>query len=457
MGTSASARKRIDLILDAGSFMELGANIVARSTDFNQGEEKAPSDGVVTGYGTVEGRPVYVYSQEAKTLGGSFAEMHASKILRIYEMAQKTGAPIIGLIDCAGLRLQEGADALHSFGKIYKAQSKAKGCIPQIAGIFGPCGGGMTLVPALCDFTFVQDQAAVFINPPAARPIESERVDIVSALNNNPAGDSLSDGRGKESEICESIKTLLSYLPLSAEDIIPSVPCSDDLNRLSFGLENAGKDPLHVINQVADSGSVFLLGEGRAVNALTCFARFNGRTVGVIANRGDYITASACEKMAEFADFCDAFGIALLTLTNAKGFMPDNCEEGILPKSAAYLLSVLASSSVPKVNVITGDAIGSAYTVMNSKGLGADFVFAWENAKVQVMPEAEAVQILYADQLADAADKKSFLLHRAQEYIQQAGTAGFVSRGYVERVISPADTRKYIIGAFEILSGILES
>ena len=457
MGSSAAAKKRIDLILDAGSFMELGENIVARSTDFNMGSGKEPSDGVLTGYGTVDGRPIYIYSQESKVLGGSLAEMHASKILRVYEMAKKSGFPIVGLIDCSGLRLQEGADALNSFGKIYKAQAQAKGNIPQITGIFGTCGGGMTFVPALSDFTFIQDEAAVFVNPAAARPIEADRVDMILALNNNPAGDSIADGRGNENEICESIRTLLSYLPLSSQEMAPMTPCMDDLNRPGQGLDDAKDDPMAIISEIVDDGSLFELSKNRASDAITCFARFNGRSVGVIANSGNgYISSSACEKMAEFADFCDAFGIAILTLTNAKGFAADNSEENSLPASVAYLLNVFASSDVPKVNVITGDAIGTAYTVMNSKGLGADFVFAWTNARVQVMPEMDAVQILYSDELSKAPDKNLFLSKKAKEYKEKAGTISFVSRGYIEKVIAPSDTRKYVIGALEMLSGKLE-
>jgi methylmalonyl-CoA decarboxylase subunit alpha len=453
METPAAARKRIDLILDAGSFMELGGHVVARNTDFTMGEGKSPSDGVVSGYGTVEGRPVYIYSQEPKSLGGSLAEMHAAKILRVYEMAQKSGTPVIGLIDCSGLRIQEGADALDAFGKIYKVQTQVKGMIPQIAGIFGTCGGGMALVPALCDFTFVQDQASVFINPAATRPIEGERVDILSALNNNPAGESLADGRGTEGEICESIKNLLSYLPLSFEDNIPVVDCMDDLNRAGYDLDSAATTPDEMIEQIADAGSVFMLGENKEKDAITCFVRLNGRTVGVMANRGDgYITAAACEKIAKFADFCDAFGIAILTLTDAKGFAFSNEQESLLPAAAAYLVSVFSSACVPKVNVIVRNAFGSAYTVMNSKGLGADFVFAWENAKAQVMPEAEASQILYSREMEAVQDKKAFLAQKAQEYVQQAGTASFVSRGYIEKIIKPEDTRKYVIGAFEMLS-----
>jgi acetyl-CoA carboxylase carboxyltransferase component len=453
MGTTASAKRRIDLILDAGSFMELGENVVARSTDFNFGESKMPSDGILTGYGTLEGRPVYIYSQDIKVLGGSLAEMHASKILRIYEMAKKSGAPVIGLIDCEGLRLQEGADALNSFGRIYKAQTQAKGVIPQITAIFDHCGGGMTFVAALSDFVFVQNDASVFVNPAATRSVDVDRADMILALNNNPAGETLSDGRGDENDICESIRNLISYLPLSFQDIVPEVFCEDDLNRALNQTGSMEQDVLELVSQIADLGSVFEVAKMQAKDAVTCFARFNGRTVGVLANSGDgYLTSAACEKMAEFADFCAAFNLPILTLTNAKGFSTENKEEMMMPKSAAYLLSVFASATVPKVNVIIGEALGNAYTVMNSKGLGADFVFAWENAKIQVMPEEEAAQILYADELSKASNKRAFLVEKAEEYRKQGGVGAFLSRGYIEKVIAPVDTRKYIIGALEILS-----
>lgn len=453
MGTTASARKRIDLILDAGSFMELGERVVARSTDFTFGEGKIPSDGILTGYGTLDGRPVYIYSQDIKALGGSLAEMHASKILRIYEMAKKSGAPVIGLIDCAGLRLQEGADALNAFGEIYKAQTQAKGIIPQIAGIFNHCGGGMTFVAALSDFVFVQNDASVFVNPAATRSIEVDRADIILALNNNPAGEALSDGRGDENDICENIRTLISYLPLSFQDSSPEVFCEDDLNRPVFQPDYKEQGKLELISQIADGESVFEVGKLRANDAITCFVRFNGKTVGVLANNGDgFLTSAACDKMAEFADFCDAFNIPIVTLTDVKGFASENEEEITMPRSAAYLLSVFASATVPKINVIVAEALGNAYTVMNSKGLSADFVFAWTNAKIQVMPEDEAVRILYGEELSKAADKKSFLAEKSEEYIKQGGVDAFLSRGYIEKVIAPVDTRKYIIGALEILS-----
>lgn len=453
MGTTASAKKRIHLILDAGSFMELGENVLARSTDFNFGEGKIPSDGIMTGYGTVDGRPLYIYSQDITVLGGSLAEMHASKILRIYEMAEKSGTPVIGLIDCMGLRLQEGADALHAFGKIYRAQTRAKGMIPQVTGIFGDCGGGMTFVSALSDFIFVQKDAKVFVNPAATRSMGMDKVDMVSALNNNPAAENLSDGRGSEDDVCRSIKTLIRYLPLSYQDRASNVLCEDDLNREIHVPDQSEIDVSALISQIADFGFVFEVGKMRAKDATTCFTRLNGKTVGILANNSDgYLTSAACDKMAEFADFCDAFNIPILTLTNVKGFAAEPKEEETMPRAAAYLLSVFASATVPKINVIVGSAFGNAYTVMNSKGLGADFVFAWENAKIQVMPEEDAVRILYAEALSEAVDKKTFLIEKAEEYKVKGGAQAFVSRGYVDKTIVPADTRKYVIGALEILS-----
>ena len=453
MGTTASARRRIDSILDAGSFMELGESVTARNTDFNFNEGKMPSDGIITGYGTLDGRPAYIYSQDINVLGGSLAEMHASKILRIYDMARKSGSPVIGLIDCAGLRLQEGADALHAYGEIYKAQTQAKGVIPQITAIFDHCGGGMTFVAALSDFVFVQNDASVFVNPAATRSVEVDRADMLTALNTNPAGETLSDGRGNESDICGNIRNLISYLPLSFQDLVPEVFCDDDLNRPVLCPDCIEENMFEVIDQIADMGSAFEVSKAKAPDALTCFARLNGRTVGIIANKGKgYLTSAACSKMAEFADFCDAFNIPIVTLTNAKGFATDNTEEEKIPQSAAYLLHVFASATVPKINVIVGEALGNAYTVMNSKGLGADFVFAWDSARVQVMPEDSAVRILYADELSTASDKSAFLLEKSEEYRRKGGMSAFLSRGYIEKVIAPVDTRKYIIGALEILS-----
>jgi acetyl-CoA carboxylase carboxyltransferase component len=453
MGTSASAKGRIESILDVGSFMEMGENILARNTDFTQGGQREYSDGVITGYGTVDGRPIYIYSQDPQVLGGSLSEMHAEKILRLYEMALRTGAPMIGLLDSVGLRIREGADALNAYGKLYRAQTKAKGRIPQIAGVFSNCGGGSVFMSALCDFVFTEKQASLFVNPPAARSTDARRCDIIAELTDQPAGRRLSDGSGNEDEILKKIRQLIAYLPLTNEDLVPEEAPNDDLNRPAPALQGEAADPSFVVAEIADQGSVMELSRESCSEVMICFARFNGKTVGVVGNAGErYLTAEACETMADFVDFCSAFGIPVLTLTDTKGFSTDSCQEVQMPMAAAYLLSVWASAEVPRVNVITGRAFGNAYTVMNSKGLGADFVFAWNTAQIQVMPAEDAVRILYDKELSQAEDKQSFLAEKTADYEDKAGMSAFVSRGYVDKIIAPADTRKYVIGALEMLS-----
>jgi acetyl-CoA carboxylase carboxyltransferase component len=453
MDTSKAAKRRIGFILDAGSFMEMGENILARNTESALENDRTYSDGVVTGYGTVEGRPIYIFSQEPQVLGGSLSEMHAGKILRLYEMALKTGAPVIALTDSAGLRLSEGVDALDAYGRIYRGMTKAKGRIPQIAGVFGHCGGGSALIPALCDFVFMEKQANLFITPPSARTADTKRADMPASLADYPAGRRLSDGVGDEAEICGRIRELITYLPLSCEDAAPWEEPQDDANRAAANLPAGVRDPRGVLSQIADADSVFELQKEECPEVTVCFARFNGRTAGVAGNAGEgMLTAEACEIMADFADFCTAFGLPLLTLTDTEGFSSSSAQEPALPSAASYLLSVWASSEVPRINVITGKASGSAYTIMNSKGLGADFVFAWPDARIQVFPGEDAARILYAQELATAGDKRAFLSEKAAEYEGKTGTAAFVARGHIDKVIAPADTRKYVIGALEMLS-----
>ncbi|NLV69458.1 MAG: carboxyl transferase [Clostridiales bacterium] len=453
MGTSASAKERIESVLDAGSFMEMGEKILARNTDFTQGGKREYSDGVLTGYGTVEGRPIYIYSQDPDVLGGSLGEMHAEKILRVYDMALKTGAPVIALLDSTGLRIREGADALDAFGRLYRAQTKAKGRIPQIAGVFNRCGGGSALIASLCDFIFTENNAELFINPPAVRTTDARRCDMAAVLSDNTGGQRISSGTGTEEEICGMIRRLIGYLPLSNEDLIPQAATNDDLNRPAAGVGIGAAEAGLLIREIADAESVFELVRPGCSAVMTCFARFNGKTVGVAGNAGEgYLTAEACEIMADFVDFCSAFGIPVLTLTDTRGFSPDCGQESVLPAAAAYLLSVWASSEVPRINLITGKALGNAYTVMNSKGLGADFVFAWSGAQIQVMPGEDAVRILYSRELSESTAKNGFLAEKTAAYEEKAGTAAFVARGYVDKVIAPVDTRKYVIGALEMLS-----
>lgn len=456
-----AAGERIEALLDAGSFVEIGGAVTARTTDFNMQEKETPGDGVITGYGVIDGNLVYVYSQNAAVLNGAIGEMHAKKICRIYDMAMKMGAPVIGLVDCAGLRLQEATDALEAFGNLYFKQTMASGVIPQITAIFGTCGGGLSLVPALTDFTFMEtSKAKLFVNSPNALPGNSiDKCDTSSAVfQSEEAG--LVDDMGTEEEIMENIRSLVCMLPCNNEDNDSYDECLDDLNRACEEIENAKEDTAIVLEQISDSGVFFETKKRYAKDMVTGFIRLNGMTVGAVANRTKIydenaelkesfnggLTAEGAEKAADFVRFCDAFSLPVLTLTNVDGFDASMDSEKTLAKQAAKLSYAFADATVPKVNVIIGKAFGSAYVAMNSKSMGADMVYAWPESEIGMMDSMLAAKIMYGSQ------DLSVIKEKAAEYKKlQSSPDSAARRGYVDAVIRPADTRKYVIGAFEML------
>ena len=455
------ASKRINSLLDENSFVEIGGYVTARNTDFNLSEKETPADGVITGYGVIDGSLVYVYSQDASVLNGSIGEMHAKKIANLYDLAMKTGAPIIGLLDCAGLRLQEATDALNAFGEIYTKQVMASGVIPQITGIFGTCGGGLAVVPALTDFTFMEDtKGRLFVNSPnALEGNEISKCDTSSAAyQSEHAG--LVDVLGSEEEILGQMRTLVSMLPSNFEDNSSYVDCTDDLNRICPELENCVGDTSIALSQIADNQEFFDGTAASAKDMVTGFIRLNGATVGCVANRSEVynqegektetfenvLSARGCKKAAEFVKFCDAFEIPVLTLTNVKGYKATKCSESNMARNAAELTNAFISATVPKVNIVIGEAFGSAYLTMNSKSTGADMVFAWPNAQIGMMDAKLAAKIMYAD--ADAAT----INEKAAEYAMlQSSALSAAKRGYVDTIIEAEDTRKYVIGALEML------
>ena len=461
MATESAASSRIAALLDAGSFVEIGGAVTARTTDFNMQEKETPGDGVVTGYGVIDGNLVYVYSQDASVLNGAIGEMHAKKISAIYDMAMKMGAPVIGLVDCAGLRLQEATDALEAFGTVYRKQTLASGVIPQITAIFGTCGGGLALVPALTDFTFMEaKKAKLFVNSPNAIPGNTaEKCDTASAaFQSEEAG--LVDDIGEEEEILGKIRALVCMLPCNNEEDASYDECLDDLNRACEGIENAAEDTAIALANISDSNIFFETKKNYAKDMVTGFIRLNGMTVGAVANRSKVydeeanlveefdgsLSAKGAKKAAEFVEFCDAFNIPVLTLTNVAGFKASKCSEKTLAKAAAKLTYAFANATVPKVNVIVGKAFGSAYVAMNSKSIGADMVYAWPEAEIGMMDANQAAKIMYAD--ADAAT----IREKAAEYKNlQSSPLSAAKRGYVDTIIEAADTRKYVIGAFEML------
>ncbi len=455
------AGKRIASLLDENSFVEIGGYVTARSTDFNMQQKETPGDGVVTGYGVIDGHLVYVYSQDASVLGGTIGEMHAKKITGLYDLALKMGAPVIGLLDCAGLRLQEATDALNAFGEIYLKQTMASGVIPQITAVFGRCGGGLALVPALTDFTFMEGKKAeLFVNSPNALDGNSkEKCNTASAqFQSEEAG--LVDFVGTEDEIMGQIRELVCMLPANNEDDQSYEECTDDLNRVSADLANAAGDTSILLSNIADDNNFVEVKSAYAQDMVTGFIRLNGTTVGVVANRTEVygedgtlvksfdcvLSAQGAAKAAEFVNFCDAFEIPVLSLTNVAGFKACKCSEKKIAKAAAKLTYAFANATVPKVNVIIGKAFGSAYVAMNSKAIGADITFAWSQAQIGMMDAQLAAKIMYADADAKVINEK------AAEYAAlQSSALAAAKRGYVDNIIEAEDTRKYVIGAFEML------
>ena len=443
------AMQRISKLVDENSFMEIGSLVTARSTDFNLAEAKAPSDGVITGHGLVNGSLVFVYSQDATVLNGTIGEMHAKKIVNVYDMAMKMGAPVIGLIDCGGIRLQESVDALESFGQIYAKQVEAVGLIPQFCGIFGNCGGGLSVVPALCDFAFIENKGRMFINSPdAVAGNRVEKCDTACASFQAEENGCI-DMMGNEDEIIAGMRELITMLPLNCDSDIYTDDCEDDLNRVCQNL--TATDPRYTLSEISDNNVFFETKAGYAKNMVTGFIKLNGMTVGAVANapkeNGELVLAAkGCEKAAEFVNFCDSFGIPVLTLTNVNGFSNCMCAEKKLAKALASFTYALSSATCAKVNLITGQAFGSAYSIMNSKALGADLVYAWADAKVGMMESSMAAKIMYPN--ADAEELKA----KAAEYENlQSNIMSAAARGYVDLVMDPADTRKYLVAAFEML------
>ena len=441
------AGKRIESLLDENSFVEIGGMVTARSTDFNMQQKETPSDGVITGYGVIDGNLVYVYSQDASVLNGTLGEMHAKKITKLYDMACKMGVPVIGLIDCAGVRLQEATDALNGFGEIYLKQTLASGVVPQIAAVFGTCGGGLAVVPGLADFTFMEEsKAKLFVNSPNA--IEGNEVSKCNSASAKFQAEEAGnvDVVGDEAGILAQIRQLVTMLPANNEDDDSYEECMDDLNRVCEDLGNVEYSAPYILSSISDGNVFFETKANYAKDMVTGLIKLNGMTVGAVANNDTDMTARGALKAADFINFCDAFNIPVLSITNVKGYKANMCTERNIAKAMAKLTYAFANATVPKVNVIAGTAYGSAYVSMNSKGIGADVVYAWTGSSIGMMDAKLAAKIMYAD--ADAAKQQE----KAKEYAAlQASPEAAARRGYVDSIIEPKDTRKYVIGAFEML------
>ena len=461
MSGSSQAMRRIEALLDDKSFVEIGRDVRARNTDFALQQTDTPSDGVITGYGVIEGRLVYVYSQDASVLGGSIGEMHVRKIARLYELALKCGSPVIGLLDSSGMRLQEATDAMYALGKLYGLQSRASGVVPQIAVVYGNCGGGLAIAASLCDFTFVEEKAGrLFVNAPnTIADNYKEKCDTAAAAFQSEKAGTV-DAVCDEASLAGEVRALVSMLPSNNEDDEAFTDCTDDLNRPLAGADAKADDPGQLLALLADNGVFCETKREYAPEMATGFIRLNGATIGVVANRaalldddgkkaetyGTHLTERGCAKAARLVSFCDAFNIPVLTVANTDGFLADMCEERRIAAHAAQLVYALSSATVPKVSLVTKQAIGSAALVMNAVTADADMRFAWPNAKIGAMDAKMAAKIL-----GDGKDEAAVKELEASLNKLQNSAASASARGYVDELIEPADTRKHVVYAFEML------
>ena len=454
------ARQRITRLLDEKSFMEIGSLVTARSTDFNLGQTQTPSDGVITGYGLIDGNLVYVYSQDASVLNGTIGEMHSRKITSLYDMAMKMGAPIIGFLDCAGVRLAESVDALFGMGEIYARQTMASGMIPQICAVFGNCGGGLTVIPALNDFTFVEKSGRVFVNTPDSIPGNTKEKCDTSSAEYQSGHNGFVDGVGTTEEILAQIRKLVRLLPSNNMPGGCLEDCTDDLNRSCTNAVQVKDDARILLSEISDNHVFVETKKDYARSMVTGFIKLNGMTVGALANCTEYfdkegnpsqhfdatLSVEGCRKAAEFVRFCDAFEIPVLSLTNTEGFTAEKCSEHGLARAMAELTRAFAGATVPKVNIVIGNAFGSAYVIMNSKAIGADLVYAWDGSKIGMMDAELAAKIMYEKESAEV------IVEKAKEYdALQNSVLSAAGRGYVDLIIAPEETRKYAVAAFEML------
>ncbi|MEY9535439.1 acyl-CoA carboxylase subunit beta [Sinorhizobium fredii] len=460
-----TARERIDVLLDEGSFEEYDMYVTHRCVDFGMAEEKIAGDGVVTGWGTINGRQVYVFSQDFTVLGGSLSETHAQKICKIMDMAARNGAPVIGLNDSGGARIQEGVSSLAGYAEVFRRNAEVSGVIPQISVIMGPCAGGAVYSPAMTDFIFmVRDSSYMFVTgPDVVKTVTNEIVtaEELGGARTHTTKSSVADGAYENDvEALEQVRLLFDFLPLNNREKPPVRPFHDDPARLEMRLdslipESAAKpyDMKELILAVADEGDFFELQAGFARNIITGFIRLEGQTVGVVANQpmvlAGCLDIDSSRKAARFVRFCDAFSIPILTLVDVPGFLPGTAQEyGGVIKHGAKLLFAYSQATVPMVTLITRKAYGGAYDVMASKHIGADVNYAWPTAEIAVMGAKGATEILYRSELGDPEK----IAARTKEYEERfANPFVAAERGFIDEVIMPHSSRRRIARAFASL------
>jgi acetyl-CoA carboxylase carboxyltransferase component len=453
--------------LDEGTFVELDQFVKHRCVNFGMETQEAPGEGVVTGYGTVNGRLVYVFAQDFTVIGGSLGEMHAAKIVKVQDLALKMGAPLVGINDSGGARIQEAVDALSGYGKIFFRNTMASGVIPQISVIMGPCAGGAVYSPALTDFVYmVKNTSQMFITgPQVIKSVTAEEVTaeaLGGAMTHNATSGVAHFAAENDEDCLEQIRHLLGFLPSNNLEDAPLVATDDDpsriqpeLNTLIPDSSNSPYNMKDVIGTITDGGQFYEVSAHFALNMITGFARFAGQTVGIIANQPSYMAGcldiNASDKAARFVRFCDAFNIPLLSLVDVPGFLPGTGQEyGGIIRHGAKLLYAYSEATVPKVTVITRKAYGGAYIAMCSQHLGADQVMAWPSAEIAVMGPAGAANIIFrGDPEAKA---------KTEQYVEDFATPyKAAERGYVDMVIEPSETRPRIITALQMLATKRES
>lgn len=463
-----TARERINLLMDPGSFEEIGALVLHRTKDFGMEEQQFYGDGVITGYGTVNGRLVYVFAQDFTVFGGALSETHAEKICKIMDLAMKGGAPMIGLNDSGGARIQEGVRSLGGYADIFFRNVQSSGVIPQISAIMGPCAGGAVYSPAITDFTImVENTSYMFVTGPnVVKTVTNEEVsfeELGGASTHSTKSGVTHLTAVNDMDCIAQVKKLLSYMPQNCEDVVMKLPYTigdetrEELETIVPASTNQPYDIRDVINGICDTDTFFEVHKDYADNIVVGFARIAGRSVGIVANQpmslAGVLDIDCSKKGARFTRFCDCFNIPLLVLVDVPGFLPGTDQEwnGIIT-NGAKLLYALSEATVPRVTVITRKAYGGAYDVMNSKHIGADMNFAWPGAEIAVMGAKGASEIIFKKEISEAADPVQKLLEKEAEYAEKFATPyQAAERGFIDEVIEPKDTRKKLIKAFAML------
>ena len=469
-----TARERIHFLLDEGSFEEMGMLVTHRSTNFGLDKMKFLGDGVVTGYGKINGRLVYVFSQDFTVLGGSLAESHAEKICKVMDLAMKNGAPVIGLNDSGGARIQEGVVSLAGYADIFYKNTMASGVVPQISAIMGPCAGGAVYSPALTDFIMmVENTSYMFVTGPnVVKTVTHE--EVTSEELGGASAHSTKSGvthftAANEIECINNIKTLLSYMPQNCEEDTPALDYSSSneerpkLNDIIPENPNQPYDIREVIHELIDSNSFMEVHKDFAENIVVGFARLGGKSVGIVANQPAFLAGvldiRSSQKGARFVRFCDCFNIPLLVLEDVPGFLPGTDQEwNAIITNGAKLLYAFSEATVPRITVITRKAYGGAYDVMNSKHIGADMNYAWPSAEIAVMGAKGAAEIIFKKEIKEAANPEEKWKEKEQEYADLfANPYNAAAKGYVDEVINPKDTRAKLIRAFDMLKNKVDT